>query len=81
MITRFILPVGHGMIFLIHLMHRSLTPFAHKKRLSLFYPDQWNKKEIKIVVYPFKIGLRQTACQASSGMTIKDFCFRRNTGN
>ena len=71
----------YGVIASIRIIHRLFTSFTNKKRLSLFNPDQRNKKEIKVMIDSFIIGLWQSACRTSSGMAIKGFCFWRKPGD
>lgn len=73
MSARHLLLGRHCSIVLTEFLRGFFTSVTHDKRITLFDPENGDKKQIKIMIYPFKIGLVQPAHRTSSGILIKDF--------
>ncbi len=61
-------------------MGRLFTVLAYDKRLSLFNSQQRNKKQTKVVIYPFVRRLIHTADRAPPGVLVQYLRFGRYAG-
>jgi hypothetical protein len=56
---------------------RFFTTITHDEWITFFKPQEWDKKETEIVIYPFKISLVQTAKRAPPRVLIQFLRFGR----
>ena len=61
--------------------NRFFAAITHDEWFPFFNPQKRDKKKTEIVIYPFKVGLMQTADRAPPGILVQYLRFGRYAGD